>query len=67
MCEVRRATDGRNTLQYLHQCTKLSDPVTRVREVPSAKQQLSLQGGHTHAQDELNHGFQSNTLHIHVI
>jgi hypothetical protein len=67
MCEVRREIDGQNTLQYIQQCTKLSEPQSRVQEVPSAKQQLSLRGGHTHAQDEINHGCQSNTLHIHVI
>jgi hypothetical protein len=42
MYEVRRETDGRNTLQHLHQHTKSSEPGTRVREVPSAKQQLYL-------------------------
>ena len=67
MYEVRRENNGQNTLQHLHHCTKSSEPWTRVRKVSSAKQQLSLRGEDTHAQDELNHGFQSNTLHIHVI
>jgi hypothetical protein len=62
MCEVRREIDGRNTLQYIHQCTSSSELEIRVREVTSAKQQMFLQGGNTHAWDEINHGCQSNTL-----
>jgi hypothetical protein len=62
MCEVIRETDGQNTLQNIHQCMISSEPRTRVWEVPTTKQQLSLRGGHAHAQDEINHGFQSNTL-----
>jgi hypothetical protein len=66
MCEVRRASDGRNTLPILYQsvlmcCT--SEP--RNQESGSAickKYQMSHRGGHTHARDKIER-MATNQIH----
>ena len=66
MCEVRRESNGWNTLQIF---TNVQSEWAQHQSSGGAiyKIKLSHQGGYTHARDEINHGFQSNTLQIHDI
>jgi len=66
MCEVRRASDGRNALPILYQSVLMcwmSEP--RNQESGSAvckKYQMSHRGGHTHARDKIER-MATNQIH----
>ena len=66
MCEVRRASDGRNTLPILYRSVLIcwmSEP--RNQELGSAickKYQMSHRGGHTHARDKIER-MATNQIH----
>jgi hypothetical protein len=69
MCEVKRETDGRNTLQYIYQwdVMELRELETRVRERAICKTIIISLRQACPCLGCTNHGCQSSTLQIHVI